>query len=161
MVNLVLMFIICGLPFFLVENPVVMAFFAVSGLRWTLPGRSVLNNVLVELYVHCRDLLRAIIAAAAASYKLYPDDNTPQRFFHMTTDTWGSKYQKRDYSTIVGAWMGSDWSLNIRTVTTASCCGTKTAPNMTRWLDRKMRTAVNVRLDQCASITSDGGSELK
>jgi hypothetical protein len=118
------------------------------------------DGALVELFVHCQDLLKARIVAAAKSYPRYRD-NGQQPFFHMSSDSWGSKYQRRNYTTIVGAWLSKDWQLQLRTITTAACPGAKTAENVSRWLKRKLRRSVDVDLDQCASVTSDAGSDMK
>jgi hypothetical protein len=160
--SLMVVFVICGLAFHLVEHGAFRSFLVCLPVvrDWQLPGRVAFNSALVELFVHLRDLLRAAIAAAALSFADY-SDGTKQQFLHLTADTWASRYQRRSYATLLGAWISLDWKLNIRTTATAACPGIKTAVNIRKWLGHKLRKIAGVRLEQCATVTSDAGSDMK
>jgi hypothetical protein len=155
-------FIICGLAFHLVEHGAFRAFLQCLPVvkEWQLPGRVTFTAALVELFVHLCKLLRAAIAAAADSFPDY-SDGSKQSFYHITSDTWGSRFQRRTYATLIGAYISTDWVLNIRTTATAACPGSKTAANVRKWLSHKLRKIAGLQLKQCATVTSDAGAEMK
>lgn len=93
--RVVLLFIALNWAVRLVAHPVFVQFFAICGLRFSLPGLRTFQTCLVELHVHCSALLKALLALTADSYDAFIDgEHVP--FLHISTDFWSSKHQVND-----------------------------------------------------------------